>query len=150
MGSQFDEFKFVYSDTISDLKVGLGETLEMFSNVELGLNMNIKNSLPLELKLNAIPLSEDGDTIHGIEISELTIPAGSGVAYSDTISGKTMNFNIKSNDPKDISTLDKLKFDVKASTTSTVGGAALRGDQGIQLSDIVIEIAGDISTDLSK
>lgn len=147
---QFDEFKFVYSDTISDLKVGLGETLEMFSNVELGLNMNIKNSLPLELKLNAIPLSEDGDTIHGIEISELTIPAGSGVAYSDTISGKTMNFNIKSNDPKDISTLDKLKFDVKASTTSTVGGAALRGDQGIQLSDIVIEIAGDISTDLSK
>lgn len=147
---RFDELSFVYSDTISDLKVGLGETMEMFSNVKLGLNMNVKNSLPLQLQLKAVPLDEFGGIIHGLTISELDIPAGSGSAFSDTIAGKTVNFSIESRSVNDISALDKLKFDVHATATSTVGGATLRCDQGIKLEDIVIEVAGDISTNLSE
>lgn len=146
---QFDEFKFVYSDTIADLTASLGDMMEMFSNVKVGLNMNIKNSLPFELSFKAVPLNVDGDTIHGIEVSEFMIPAGTGTAYSDTIPGNQIDFEIKSKDVNDITAMDKLKFDIEASVNSTVGGAALRGDQGIKLSDIVIKISGDISTNLN-
>lgn len=141
---QFDEFSFVYSDTISNLKAGLGDIMEMFSNVSLGLNMNIKNSMPLQLQFKAIPLDEFGDTIHGFTISEFEIPAGNGQAFSDTITGKDVNFSIASRNINDISALDKLKFDLHATANSTVGGAALRGDQGVKLGDISIEIIGDV------
>lgn len=141
---QFDEFNFVYSDTISGLNASLGEMMEMFSNVELGLNMNIKNSMPLQLQFNAIPLDEFGDSIPGLSISGFEIPAGSGQAFCDTISGKDVRFSISSNDANSLSALDKLKFDIQASANSTVGGVALRGDQGIKLDSISIEINGDI------
>ena len=141
---QFDEFSFVYSDTISNLKAGLGDIMEMFSNVSLGLNMNIKNSMPLQLQFKAIPLDEFGDTIHGFTISEFEIPAGNGQAFCDTITGKDVNFSIASRNINDISALDKLKFDLHATANSTVGGAALRGDQGVKLGDISIEIIGDV------
>ena len=147
---QFDEFSFAYSDTISDLKAGLGDIMELFSNVKLGLNMNIQNSMPLQLQFKATPLDEFGDTIHGLTISEFEIPAGSGKAFNDTISGKAVTFNIESHNANDISAMDKLKFDIHAKATSTVGGVALRGDQGIKLNDIVIEISGDISTNLNE
>ena len=147
---QFDEFSFVYSDTISNLSTSLGEIMELFSNVRLGLNMNIQNSMPLQLQLKATPLDELGDTIHGLKISGIEIPAGSGSAFNDTILGKAVKFNIESSSTNDIETLDKLKFDIQAKANSTVGGAALRGDQGIKLGNIVIEVAGDISTNLSE
>ena len=124
--------------------------MELFSNVKLGLNMNIQNSMPLQLQFKATPLDELGDTIHGLTISEFDIPAGSGKAFNDTISGKAVNFNIESSNVNAISALDKLKFDIHAKATSTVGGISLRGDQGIKLSNIVIEVAGDVSTNLSK
>ena len=146
---QFDEFNFVYSDTIAGLQADLGTTLEMFSNMEVGLDMNVKNSLPLQLQLKAIPLDENGDTISGISIPEFEIPAGSGQAFNDTIKGQKVELSVKSSTTDGISQLDRLKFDVHASATSTVGGAALRGEQGIKLDDITIRIAGDIEMDLN-
>ena len=143
---QFDEFSFVYTDSIANLKDGLGTVMEMFSNVTLGLNMYIQNSMPLQLLFKATALDEFGDTIHGLTISEFEIPAGSGDPFNENILGKTVKFNIENSNTNDISTFDKLKFDLHAQTTSTVGGVALRGDQGIKLSDIVIEVSGDIST----
>ena len=141
---QFDEFNFVYSDTIAGLNASLGEMMEMFSNVSVGFKMNIKNSMPLQLQFKATPLDEMGDTIHGLTISEFEIPAGAGLAYSDTIKGKDVHFKLESDDVSKIAALDKLKFDLQAKATSTEGGVALRGDQGIKLDNIAIEVKGDV------
>jgi hypothetical protein len=141
---QFDEFNFVYSDTIAGLNASLGEMMEMFSNVSVGFKMNIKNSMPLQLQFKATPLDEMGDTIHGLTISEFEIPAGTGLAYSDTIKGKDVHFKLESDDVSKIAALDKLKFDLQAKATSTEGGVALRGDQGIKLDNIAIEVKGDV------
>ncbi len=146
---QFDELNFTYSDTIANLQADMGEMMEMFSNVEVGLGMNIKNSLPLQLQLKAIPLDKDGKTIRDIEISSFEIPAGDGKAFTDTIKGKKVDFSIKSK-TGDISSLDMLKFEVHAAANSTEGGAPLRGDQGLKLDDIVITVAGDIEMDLNE
>ena len=146
---QFDDFNFAYSDTITNLQTDMGDMMEMFSNVEVGFSMNIKNSLPLQLNLKATPLNEKGKVIRDIKISEFEIPAGNGQAFSDTIQGKDIKFSIRS-ESGDISALDMLRFDIQASTKSTVDGVALRGDQGIQLSNIVLKIAGDIETKFGK
>lgn len=147
---QFDELNFVYSDTITNLQADLSEIMEIFTNFEIGFNMDIKNSLPLQLNLKTTPLDERGKHISGIEISDLEIPAGNGQAFCDTIQGKKASFSIKS-ESDDIPTLDMLKFDIQASSiNNTIGGAALRGDQGIQLSNIVLKITGDIETELGK
>lgn len=144
---QFDEFSFVYSDTIAGLNANLGEMMEMFSNVSVGFNMNIKNTMPLQILFKATPLDEMGDTIHGITISEFEIPAGTGLAFSDTIKGKDVHFKLESNDVNSIEALDKLKFDLHAKTTSTEGGVALRSEQGIKLDNISIEVKGDVKID---
>lgn len=141
---QFDEFNFVYSDTIAGIGASLGEMMDMFSNVAVGFNMNIKNSMPLQIQFKATPLDEKGDTIHGLTISEFEIPAGTGLAFSDTIKGKDVNFKIESDDVSKIAALDKLKFNLHAKTTSTEGGVALRSDQGIKLDNIAIEVVGDV------
>lgn len=144
---QFDEFSFVYSDTIAGLNANLGEMMEMFSNVSVGFNMNIKNTMPLQILFKATPLDEMGDTIHGITISEFEIPAGTGQAFSDTIKGKDVHFKLESNDVNSIEALDKLKFDLHAKATSTEGGVALRSEQGIKLDNISIEVKGDVKID---
>ena len=142
---QFDEFSFVYSDTIAGIGTGIGDMLEMFSNVKLGLNMDIKNSMPLQLQFKATPLDEYGDSIPGLSISGFEIPAGTGEAFSDTIAGKEVNFSIESRSTENISQLDKLKFEINAKANSTVGGVALRGEQGLKLENISIEVVGDVT-----
>ena len=58
-------------------------------------------------------------------------------------------FEIKSKSG-DISSLDGLAFSLEAASDHTVGAAALKGEQGIKISNIVFEVSGDIEMDLGK
>ena len=153
---KFNELHLCYTDSVAGLDSDMGETLEMFSNVSLAAKMDIINTIPLGLSLKVLPYDVDGKIIENIEIDELQIAAGGGEAIMDeegvlceNLTTQNFNFAIKSTDG-DISTLDKLVFVVEAASDHTTGAAALKGEQGIKLSNIVLEIAGDIEMEFEK
>lgn len=153
---KFKDLQLCYNDTITNLDSNLGETMEMFSNVALNVRMDIVNTMPLGLSLKIVPLDVSGLVIDDIEIDELAIAAGSGEALvgedgtvSDSLQPQKFEFAIKSKSG-DISSLDGLAFSVKAAADHTTGAAALKGEQGIKISNIVFEVSGDIETDFGK
>ena len=151
---RFNDLHLCYNDTITDLDSSLGETVKMFSNVSVGVKMDIVNTIPLGLSLKAVPLDAEGKVIDDIEIDELKIAAGNGETLLDANGALNANlpvqafsFVIKSKSG-DISSLDGLAFSLEAASDHTTGSAAIKGEQGIKISNIVFEVSGDIETDL--
>lgn len=153
---RFDDLHLCYNDTITDLDSSLGETMDMFSNISLSVKMDVVNTIPLGLSLSVTPLDVNGNVIDGIEIDGLNVAAGSGSALvgADGIVGadhptQKFAFTIKSKSG-DISSLDGLAFSLVAASDHTTGTAALKGEQGIKISNIVFEVSGDIEVDLNE
>ena len=151
---RFDDLHLCYCDTIDELDAALGETVKMFSNVSVGVKMDIINTIPLGLSLKAVPLDAEGKVIDDIEIDELKIAAGNGETLLDANGALNANlpvqafsFVIKSKSG-DISSLDGLAFSLEAASDHTTGSAAIKGEQGIKISNIVFEVSGDIEADL--
>ena len=153
---RFDDLHLCYNDTITDLDSSLGETMDMFSNISLSVKMDVVNTIPLGLSLSVTPLDVNGNVIEDIEIDGLNVAAGSGNALvgADGIVGadhpiQKFAFTIKSKSG-DISSLDGLAFSLVAASDHTTGTAALKGEQGIKISNIVFEVSGDIEVDLNE
>ena len=153
---KFEDLHLCYNDTITGLDTNLGETMSMFSNVSLCAKMDIVNTMPLGLLLKVVPLDVYGNVIDDIEIDELKIAAGAGDALLDEkgtvcAGGEPQKFvfGIKSK-KGDISSLDGLAFSLEVATDHTVGTAAIKGEQGIKISNIVFEVSGDIEMDFGK
>ena len=151
---KFNNLHLCYNDTITDLDSSLGETVDMFSNVSVGVKMDIINTIPLGLSLKAVPLDAEGKVIDDIEIDELKIAAGNGETLLDANGALNANlpvqafsFAIKSKSG-DISSLDGLAFSFEAASDHTTGSAAINGEQGIKISNVVFEVSGDIEADL--
>ena len=145
---KFEEFCMCYTDTIEGLQVSLGEVMDIFSNISLQAKMNVKNTVPVGLSLSVKALDDKNNVIKDIEIDPLKLSAGNGASILEVAEGEKVQFAIKSK-TGDLSRLDKLAFTLDAYTDQTEGGVALKGDQGIQISNIVLEISGDIATELS-
>lgn len=151
---KFNDLHLCYCDTIDELDAALGETVKMFSNVSVGVKMDIVNTIPLALSLKVVPLDAEGKVIDDIEIDELKIAAGNGETLLDANGALNANlpvqafsFAIKSKSG-DISSLDGLAFSLEAASDHTTGSAAINGEQGIKISNIVFEVSGDIEADL--
>ena len=104
--------------------------------------MSITNSIPLELKLNFTALDENNEVIEDIVIAPITIAQGDGGSIYDEVNGKSKATLALNNSNGSLARLDKLKFEVEIQTDNASMG--LKGIQGIQISDIVIEVAGKI------
>lgn len=145
---KFEEFYMCYTDTIEGLQVSLGEVMDIFSNISLQAKMNVKNTVPVGLSLGVKALDDKNNVIEDIEVDSLKLSAGNGSSILEATEGEKVQFAIKSK-TGDLSRLDKLAFTLDAYTDQTEGGVALKGDQGIQISNIVLEVSGDIATELS-
>ena len=154
---KFEDLQFCYSDTISGLKGSIDETIDVLSNVSLGIGMDIINTIPLGLSLTVVPLDENDNVIDDIEISKLEVKAGDGesllkddkVTVAGGLTVQHFEFAIKSA-KGDITSLDKLAFSIEAASTSAIGSVGLKGEQGIKISNIVLEVSGDVEVDLGK
>ena len=154
---KFEDLQFCYSDTISGLKGSIDETIDVLSNVSLGIGMDIINTIPLGLSLTVVPLDENDNVIEDIEISKLEVKAGDGesllkddkVTVAEGLTVQHFEFAIKSA-KGDITSLDKLAFSIEAASTSAIGSVGLKGEQGIKISNIVLEVSGDVEVDLGK
>ena len=147
---KFDDLHLCYSDTIDGLDSDLGEVMDMFSNVSVGVKMDVVNTIPLGLSLKVVPLDVNGEPIDDIEIDELKVAAGNGEALldadgvlNDNLPAQEFAFAIKSK-KGDISSLDGLAFTLVAASDHITGSAAIKGEQGIKVSNIVLEISGDV------
>jgi hypothetical protein len=114
--------------------------------------MNIRNSLPLGLTLTVEPLDANGDVLDGVEIEDVHIAAGNGENIKDE-SGENQGeeFVLKLKSQGDVlRSLDKLNLLIKAEADETVGGLPLTPEQGVHITDIVIEMTGDVETNLDE
>ena len=151
---QFNDLQLSYADTIADIQLNLEETLDelglSISNVELALAMNLKNTLPVGLALDLIPLDAKGNEIKGIEIGSIELPAGNGsdISSASNLEGTPVELSIKCASPEALSALDKVSFNLKV--TSGNGDNALSGKQGLQICNIVLQVMCDVEIDLSK
>lgn len=145
---KFDNLNILYNDTIDDLIDSFGENLDMLTNIRLDARMDIVNTIPLGLQLSMKALDMNGETIETIEVEPVFVKAGLGgkIAGSDQEAQKVI-LAIKSA-TGDFSTLDKLALEINAASDHTTGASSLNAEQGISISNIVLDIVGDIETDL--
>lgn len=147
---KFDNFNFVYNDTITGLSDSFGESFDMLSNVKFGAKMNITNTIPLALAMDVKPLDIDGNIIDGMEIAPVVIKAGNGGSIEGSEQEAQKVEFVISSTTADFSALDMLSMSVQAAADHTTGSAGIKGEQGIKIEDIVLEIVGDIEMDLNE
>lgn len=151
---RFDDLHFNYADTVSEIKLNLEQTLTELklavSNIGLAVGMNLKNTLPLGLTLNLIPLDAEGNVIEAIKIGSVYLPAGDGsdIAAASDMEATPVELSVECANAADLSALDKISFSLDVASGN--GDNALNGAQGLQISDITLQIMCDVETDLSK
>ena len=151
---EFDDIHLNYADTVPEIKFNLEETLMELNlsvnNIGLAVGMDLKNTLPLGLKLNLIPLDERGNIIEDIEIGSIEIPAGDGsdIGNGESVAGTPVELSVKCANSAVLSTLDKIAFSLDVASGN--GDNVLSGKQGLHISDIVLQIMCDIELGAGK
>lgn len=146
---KFDDLNICYTDSIEDLSEDLGDVLEKMVNVSFVLKMDLINSLPLNLDLTVLPYDITGELIDGITVEPVTIKAGEGGCINDPALSEVQQevAVVVSSKGKALSVLDKIVFKAVA-IDHTVGGVGLRCDQGLKVVNVLVELEGDIETEL--
>lgn len=146
---KFKDLYICYSDTLSNIQVDLGDVMDMFSNMSVTVSMDVENTIPIDLSLDVTPLDEDNRILSDLEIDPLRISAGDGGDITQPSEHELVSFSIRSA-TGDLSSLDKLAFTIDASVSNATNGVALKGDQGVHITNVVLEVCGDIETNLKK
>lgn len=150
---KFDNIHIEYTELVEDLNKDLGEALEYFTNVELKVDMNIRNTIPVGLRLSIEPLDIHGQLIEGVEIKETQIAAGNGkeIDVTSTNDEEYQKLQLSINSTGDaLRNLDKLNLLIIGNADETIGGIALTPEQGLHIMDVVVEIIGDFETNLDE
>lgn len=150
---KFDNVHIEYTELVEDLNKDLGEALEHFANITVKADMNIRNTVPVGLTLTVEPLDAYGNIIEGVEIEDVQIAAGAGedINGTDASENQGEKLQLVINSKGDVlRKLDKLNLIVKGDANETVGGVAFTSKQGVHITDIVVEVTGDVETNLDE
>lgn len=150
---KFDNVHIEYTELVDDLNKDLGEALEHFANITVKADMNIRNTVPVGLTLTVEPLDAYGNIIEGVEIEDVQIAAGAGedINGTDASENQGEKLQLVINSKGDVlRKLDKLNLIVKGDADETVGGVAFTSKQGVHITDIVVEVTGDVETNLDE
>lgn len=150
---KFDNVHIEYTELVEDLNKDLGEALEHFANITVKADMNIRNTVPVGLTLTVEPLDAYGNIIEGVEIEDVQIAAGAGedINGTDASENQGEKLQLVINSKGDVlRKLDKLNLIVKGDADETVGGVAFTSKQGVHITDIVVEVTGDVETNLDE
>lgn len=147
----FDDLSVCYADTISGLQMeGLGEVTEVFSNLGFSVRMDVNNTMPIGLEVALTPIDAQGRVMDKVIIDPVVIKAGNGKAISEGGELQPLEIKAQSKGSADFSDFDGIIFSISANANETIGGAALKPEQGIHIKNIVIELRGDIEVDLNE
>lgn len=140
---KFDALNLRYEMPGKGLEVSLGDYSENLSNATATLKMKARNTLPIGLTLHFQPLDVDGNVLDEVQISTLELAAGDGAAISRDATPQEVALTISSASC-DLSRWAYLRVAAEATADHTVGGVALRPEQGFLLTDIVLQVVADI------
>ena len=147
----FDELSVCYADTVSGLQMeGLDEFAELFSDLGFSVRMDVNNTMPIGLEIALTPIDVQGKVMRNVAIDPIVIKAGNGNAIGNGGEYQPLEIKAQSEGGADFSDFDGMIFSVSANANETVGGAALKPEQGIHIKNIVIELRGDIEFDLNE
>ena len=139
----FKELHLLGSGTVP---VDIEEPMDIFSNVGLKLKMTLANTFPLGILLEMTALDEYKNPIENIIINTIDI-APCNEEYctlQNTSNKKRVEIGIKSKNNEGFSAFKHLKLDFKIYTEEE--SFNLKNTQGLQISDMAIEVSGDIKT----
>ena len=142
----FEEIAFDYNSDV-DLDLNLGDYSNTLNHVVADVKMNVRNTIPFGLDINVIPLDEQGRVIDDITAAPIHIAAGDGSAISMAAEPQHVTLSLRCASG-DFSRLAKIQIAAAAQANSTVGAVALKKEQGILCTDIVLCLGFDIDTDL--
>lgn len=146
----FDELSVCYTDTISGLQMDMEEISEVFDNLGFSIYMDVNNTLPIGLTMELTPVDAYGNMITSLEIDPVSVKAGNGSAVTSSGNYEPLKINAQSVNNANLSEFDGLILSVATKANETLGGAALKPEQGIHIKNIVIELRGDINVDLEE
>ena len=144
----FEKLHLTYNNTVP---VSIEEdSLEMFNNAGLKLKMSVASTLPLGLSLKTTALDENENPIEDITFGTIDIePCNEEHSTLQTTKNiKNVEISIHSKG-LDFSNLKHLQFDIEVYTDGN-NIAEFKPTQGIKLSNIAIEISGDIISNLNE
>ena len=141
----FDELHICYNDTVADVETVLGESLEMFEEFALKTKMKVRNTTPLGLVVSLQALDSYGVRIDDVEIEPVKLKAGNGGEFA---SAEVQEVELILNgQPEALCRLDKLAIAIEATAKEKV---ALETNQGLMISELVLELSGDILMDMEE
>ena len=143
----FEMLQLEFCDTVP---VNLEDSLDMLSNAELKLKMTVSNTLPLGLSIKTTALDEHKQPVGEITISAIDIDPcqEDDCTLQTTLNKKKVEIAIKSENV-DFAKMKHLKFEYEIYTEEN-NEVGFKPTQGIQITDIAIEISGDIKTDMNE
>ncbi len=142
---KFDSLRICYTNTIP---LELDTKLEMFRNAGLKLKMDIASTIPCNLTLKATALDKDDNPVPDIIINPFEIAAGNGESIlQEGLDKQTVELSIQS-ESGDFTQFNKLRLYI-VTTNPATHTTVFKSNQGIALTDISIELSGDINTTLN-
>lgn len=142
-------------DFSSDLSFGKNLNISFDYDIELGIdpealglenvqvNMNMLNSIPLDLKVNGIAIDDDGNEIPSssldlvLNAGTLDNPVNSPAELSLNTAGFTKN-------------ISKLRLHIVASSNETMEGNVLNMEQGLSINDLHLKLPEGLKLDLTS
>lgn len=142
-------------DFSSDLSFGKNLNISFDYDIDLGIdpealglenvqvNMNMLNSIPLDLKVNGIAIDDDGNEIPSssldlvLNAGTLDNPVNSPAELSLNTAGFTNN-------------ISKLRLNIVASSNETMEGNILNMEQGLSINDLHLKLPEGLKLDLTS
>lgn len=139
----FDELYVCYNDTIVDVE--LGEAIEIFKELGLEAKMKVKNTTPLGMVVSLQALDASGAAIDGIIIEPAEIAAGNGGEF-DMAEQQDVVLRLDG-ESQGMCKLSKLAVNIEATAKEKV---ALECNQGLLITDLVLDVSGDIEMNMEQ
>ena len=144
----FDDLHLCYRTASDGIALSLGDYSQYLSKAAIRLKANAIQTIPFGMKLSLVPYDGKGRVMENVRISTVELAAGTGAAVSREAPSQPIEFEIVSDDCN-LADLVSLQVVAEVNANHTEGGVALKPEQGIMLTDMVLYIEADVELDLN-
>lgn len=139
----FDSLSLHYETDIDGLAEDMEDISDAISRTDILLKANVTSTVPISLKISALPIDKSGRVLNGIQVTDVRIPAGS----ISSPANRSAEFHIAYDGSGSLSRLDGFRLGIVCN--SAEGGAALTSDQYIEMTDMSLQFLGGLDIDFT-
>ncbi len=139
------ELVVVYNDSTSSMNSDLKD----LAADGMRISATAKNAIPLDLKATIVAYGLDGKAINDIHFDEVIIKAGPDEKENGAwkTNETELEINATLDDPKSLSKVDKLKFNINAA--SSIENKRLVSDQYLKFTNVRLRLKGAVTADFN-